>query len=320
MKKIYSLLLFILLLSNTSIIAQQNGCFIKKFTITSTYYNYTYTYTWQDAYNNTWASTDGSYGSNEFNSSYQPVKIVNTSSGSGLTTTIDYTYNSYGKIKTTVTSNYIGTTTVTYTWTNAKNNTWTSTDGSYGSNTYDSNGYLTYYSSTSGSYTSTATYTYNSSDQLTKVVSTGYSGTITTTYTWTGNDNTWSNTNGDYGAYNYDVYGNLTDYTYNTSSYSFAGLYEYDCTAVVGIEENQINENSILVFPNPAKDKIVISNLANEETSIEIYDFNGKVVKNINEIPNNNEQEINLSELNSGIYFIKVLQNNQIKTSKLILQ
>ncbi len=318
MKKLYPILLFVLLVANTFIQAQQNGCFIKKFTISSTLYNYTYTYTWSDAYNNTWTSTDGSYGSNEYNTSYQPTKISTTSSG--FTTTIDYTYNSSGKIKKTVTSNYNGTTTVTYTWSNSKNNTWTSTDGSYGSNTYDSDGNLTYYSTTTGSYTSTASYTYNSSNQITKAVTTSYNSTTTTTYTWTGNDNTWSDTNGNYGAYNYDSYGNLTDYTYNTSSYLFMGVYEYDCTTVTEIEENKMPENSLLMYPNPAKDKIFITNVSNEKTSIEVYDCNGRIIKKVNNVPINNEQEIKLTELKSGIYLIKVYQDNQIKTGKVIVQ
>ena len=77
-----------------------------------------------------------------------------------------------------------------------------------------------------------------------------------------------------------------------------------------GIEKIANNTNEINIYPNPATNEIVISNIANNEL-VEIFDITGKLVKQV--VYNN---KINVSDLLAGIYTIKV--NNQIQ--KLVIE
>jgi hypothetical protein len=62
-------------------------------------------------------------------------------------------------------------------------------------------------------------------------------------------------------------------------------------------------KNNFTVSPNPATDVLNISNVNNLEiTNATITDINGRIVKQIN----TSFQSINVSELSSGMYFLKV--------------
>ena len=68
-------------------------------------------------------------------------------------------------------------------------------------------------------------------------------------------------------------------------------------------------------YPNPTKNNITIANKSIID-SVEITSILGQRVmaKNINAL----SSEIDLSSLSNGIYFVKILSNNQIKTVKVI--
>lgn len=81
------------------------------------------------------------------------------------------------------------------------------------------------------------------------------------------------------------------------------------------IEANDLISN---IYPNPSKDKVTI-NLKNEgKTSIQFLNILGQDVKNINTY--DNKVDINISDLHSGIYFIRIEQNNKTFTSKIMKQ
>ena len=68
------------------------------------------------------------------------------------------------------------------------------------------------------------------------------------------------------------------------------------------------------LYPNPAKNSFSISS-SNEVISYVIYSISGdKVLKGTNKI------NIDISSLSSGIYFVKVLENNLSSTKKLIVK
>ena len=68
------------------------------------------------------------------------------------------------------------------------------------------------------------------------------------------------------------------------------------------------------LYPNPAKNSFSISS-SNEVISYVIYSITGdKVLKGRNKI------NIDISSLSSGIYFVKVLENNLSSTKKLIVK
>jgi len=93
---------------------------------------------------------------------------------------------------------------------------------------------------------------------------------------------------------------------------SFAGLftdigvYEYDS---VSSTINTISDakNNILLYPNPTSNKLNIKTNNKTEKHIEIIDFTGKAVKQF--IVNSNSFEIDVEDLHSGIYFLKIGSN-----------
>ena len=80
-----------------------------------------------------------------------------------------------------------------------------------------------------------------------------------------------------------------------------------------GMELN--GPDRINIYPNPANDKIYISNLIQENTSIKIYDIKGSLVlENII----SNEKYLNISKLSKGVYQIKFEGSDWNETRKLI--
>ncbi|WP_396600499.1 spondin domain-containing protein [Algibacter sp. R77976] len=79
---------------------------------------------------------------------------------------------------------------------------------------------------------------------------------------------------------------------------------------------------SLKVYPNPTDGNISISNNQNVDLkTIEIYSVLGKLVEQISIVPNKEQLHINLTNLNTGIYLLK-LQSNTGKTTtqKLVIQ
>lgn len=68
----------------------------------------------------------------------------------------------------------------------------------------------------------------------------------------------------------------------------------------VGLE--QLNEKNIEIYPNPTKDKIYIKGV-NDETIVNLYDIQSKL---INSYVVKNQIEIDISQLDNGVYILKV--------------
>jgi Secretion system C-terminal sorting domain len=85
-------------------------------------------------------------------------------------------------------------------------------------------------------------------------------------------------------------------------------LCKFDMT-LLGNEESSIS--SFEVFPNPASEQIQLKvfSLKEQETSIEVFDVNGKKVRQekIVLLQGDNCKLLNISQLERGFYFIKVL-------------
>lgn len=89
----------------------------------------------------------------------------------------------------------------------------------------------------------------------------------------------------------------------------------------VGIGENTINQIAFNCFPNPATDKImikIINSSVSDNNIITLIDVNGKELIN-QEINNQSDfTEIDIRELNAGIYFLKLINNNKVQVQKII--
>jgi hypothetical protein len=98
--------------------------------------------------------------------------------------------------------------------------------------------------------------------------------------------------------------------------YTWALLEQIDmklinCGTSLNLSSDEVDKNSIFLFPNPAEDLIYIKNnqeLLNEE-DITIIDVTGKIVLS-NKL--NNEGGISIKALNSGFYIVKTIFGTRI--------
>ena len=81
----------------------------------------------------------------------------------------------------------------------------------------------------------------------------------------------------------------------------------------VGLENDIINE--IQIFPNPSYENITLNTNSqiNNLTTINIFNITGELVLSQNiEIKNGNFENINVSSLMSGVYFLEIKNSNFI--------
>lgn len=84
----------------------------------------------------------------------------------------------------------------------------------------------------------------------------------------------------------------------------------------LGTQDNQLSNNGIKIFPNPASDYIQILPISYRSTSIKIYDVLGNILLSENWYSKN---KIDTSLLENGIYIVSVKLDNETLTSKLII-
>lgn len=83
---------------------------------------------------------------------------------------------------------------------------------------------------------------------------------------------------------------------------------------ILSIEEQDVT--AVSLYPNPAQQYFLIQGLGNIETDIYITDINGKLVQMLPSHPLQNT--INISQLQTGVYFVKIDTQNSQKSYKLI--
>jgi hypothetical protein len=71
------------------------------------------------------------------------------------------------------------------------------------------------------------------------------------------------------------------------------------------------DKNNIVIYPNPADDLINISTNISNHYTINIYDSNGKIYNQI--MCSEKEKQINISNFNSGTYFIEFINSDKQK-------
>ena len=85
-----------------------------------------------------------------------------------------------------------------------------------------------------------------------------------------------------------------------TVTYDLSGLRKAYFTVFDKVED--IDNQHLTIYPNPVKDILIISNIPDNQL-VTIYSIDGKVIKRINV---SNNAEINISDLQAGIYIIGV--------------
>lgn len=106
----------------------------------------------------------------------------------------------------------------------------------------------------------------------------------------------------------------VTDAIYDTTcSYS----YPMNCSTLSIAENN--NLNNISIYPNPANDYTIINfGESDQEKIIILYDVTGRELIKIN--TNNSTIQIDRTDLQSGVYFIRMLVENNTITRKIIFK
>lgn len=86
------------------------------------------------------------------------------------------------------------------------------------------------------------------------------------------------------------------------------------------IDDTKHSESTIKLYPNPASNKIFITNKDySKETLVSIVNIQGKQ-NSYNKILNENSIEIDLTNLTKGMYFVTIQTDKKIETKKLIVQ
>ncbi len=103
------------------------------------------------------------------------------------------------------------------------------------------------------------------------------------------------------------------NYGMNTPAYFCLDHITTTLTSEIVLNEETTLTNTVM-YPNPVNDILHISNANNSQ--IKIVDLSGKVL--YNKYSYNNIETVNLSEFNTGIYFVSVKTDEKVTTKKII--
>jgi hypothetical protein len=71
---------------------------------------------------------------------------------------------------------------------------------------------------------------------------------------------------------------------------------------------------TLAIYPNPVKDVLNVKTETMNFESVQIYDVKGRVVKDV--IVNQNSSQLNVADLESGVYMIKIVTDQGLSTTK----
>ena len=93
-----------------------------------------------------------------------------------------------------------------------------------------------------------------------------------------------------------------------------------ELSGTASLSEN--NTTSFNIYPNPSKDKVFVIQANNNENiqKIEMFDILGKSVKNVNFDKNISNINIDVKNLQTGVYFVKTTTDKGIGTRKVIIK
>ncbi len=104
-----------------------------------------------------------------------------------------------------------------------------------------------------------------------------------------------------------------TQIFYTNGNYGSGKTGAFTSNGVLGVGSNELS--NISLYPNPATSIINLRNA--ENANIQVYDVLGKLILSQNNI--SAEQEINVSQLQMGTYFMKIEKDNFVTTKRFII-
>ena len=127
-----------------------------------------------------------------------------------------------------------------------------------------------------------------------------------------------------FSSYYENYHGELLDYLEDGNQHIVEVVAVYENGTSVGSAvlvtkgENvsEMTESNISVYPNPAKDFVKLSAVSGQLSVVKVYNCLGMMVEEIE--VNANEVEINISEYNTGIYFVNVQTENGNLVKKVV--
>ena len=114
---------------------------------------------------------------------------------------------------------------------------------------------------------------------------------------------------------NYPYVITKTGYGVINSNVTVAGAPITVNAAMSGIEDAVATQNVVL-YPNPVAEMLTIVRANNSNAVVEIYSNNGTMVKGFE--MNEAQKEISVSELNSGVYFVRIIENQTSTVKRFI--
>jgi hypothetical protein len=108
--------------------------------------------------------------------------------------------------------------------------------------------------------------------------------------------------------------------TTNTSSLSTIAHYYIDNISVIAdtgqcsvtTSLHEVNDHNFTIYPNPTSGNVTLefNNSEQQDCTLSLYDFQGRIVRRVNNITNN-KTIVNLNGLVSGLYFFRLFNANQ---------
>ncbi|AUP81287.1 T9SS type A sorting domain-containing protein [Flavivirga eckloniae] len=86
---------------------------------------------------------------------------------------------------------------------------------------------------------------------------------------------------------------------------------------ILSINDNSLNSDILIIYPNPAKNIIYLNNIPPNTTSLQVFTLDSRKIID-KTIGNNLEEKLDISSLSNGTYILNLL-GKQINLSKLII-
>ncbi|NOU61286.1 BNR-4 repeat-containing protein [Marinifilum caeruleilacunae] len=99
---------------------------------------------------------------------------------------------------------------------------------------------------------------------------------------------------------------------------AISGLNSTNQLTSLEIDTNQENNMDLIVYPNPAKDYVTVDLKTENIQSLQLFDMNGRLIKTESAI-NNSRIKVNIQDVSSGMYLIKVQGESKSKLSKVLI-
>ena len=90
---------------------------------------------------------------------------------------------------------------------------------------------------------------------------------------------------------------------------------------LLGLTDALANQIAVSLYPNPASDNATLDiNGLNQDAKIVISDLQGRILSQDNINAGTTRYTINVSEMSSGVYYIRIITDNVVSTQKLIVE